>query len=245
MRKKLLFISLIVVCMVALCVVVLDVTIIRTNSAVMKDKPLEHPVVEPFPKGGNAIAVINGIDYPYDETYLFLMDPEKYLYEYYTAEELSEDAVKQLVLRELYALEADLLGLDEMAAENPDYEMEQGIRASHNGRFQWVLNADPALDPSASDITENQRKQALRYFELQEQICAEQNISAEELWIWADPYVRKDLKIQAYEKFVSERFNEEYSDGDMFQNWNRFSQYCEAVDRALMKKYDAELIYEK
>lgn len=245
MKKRIFIIAVILFILLAFVFRGVDITVLRVDDVVTEEYPEQGVMAEPFPVKGDVVAVINGAEYRYDEEYLLLLDPEKYLYGNYSPESLSEDFVKQLVLRELYALEADVLGLDEMDAENPDYETDQAVRATYNGGVQWILNADPAIDPSAADIPENRRKQALRYIELRDLICAEQNISAEELWIWADAYICKNLKIQAYEAFVYECFCAKYGNGDMFRNFDLWAQYRKAADKALMKKYDTEILYEE
>jgi len=225
-----------------------NISILSTEGVVTDGEPLHAGLVDPVPTEGDVIAEINGVAYCYDEEYLFLLNPEYYLYQLFSVENFSESdseermlfAVEELVLRELYALEAETLGLTYAdASTNLSGVLE--IRHSLDGRFLWTLTADPTVDEAAKDITEKGIACAEKYFELQEQICAKNGLDPEEMWTWAEPYLRKDLLIRAYEEHVSAEFAKEYDAGGMFESFDAFAGFDKSVNKALMKKYNVTI----
>lgn len=225
-----------------------NISILSTDGVVAEGEPLHAGLVDPVPTEGEVVAEINGVAYCYDEEYLFLLDPEYYLYQLFVTENFLEydtdvqmqSAIEDLVLRELYALEAEALGLTYADASSDLSEVLE-IRQSLAGRFSWTLTADPVLDEAAKDITEKGLACAEKYFELQEQICAKNGLDPEELWAWAEPYLRKDLLICAYEEHVSAEFAKEYDDGGMFESFDAFAGFDKSVNKALMKKYNVTI----
>lgn len=244
-RGALLFFCLTVVFLFGACAQKDDISLLQEkDESPTATSAASEVLMAPAPEKGEKIAEIDGCGYLYDRQYVFKLIHLRYPLI------PTEDQVNLLVAMEIYALEAQDLGLT-FSEEDYDQEMENW---QNMGMYLdlSISNSEETLQNDGDDLTAEQvetlterletAKSAKNSYEtMLNEILRKENISEAEFLEQEKPYIEKYLYAFAY---AIKLYDDFYQGEDAStKDYNDYLAFVTEKTEVLKEKYNVKLVY--